>query len=400
MTDAARTDSSFGPTERAAAAMIEAAPQRGYLFGPLTDFVYLGGGSLVVLGLIAIFLPEGISTPQEISLMTILMLLINQPHFAHSYQMFYRNFRAKAFGLSYAPALRLRYILAGLVVPIALVAFLAAGVLSAIVTKSTLVLGYGLNLMFFLVGWHYVKQGYGILIVDSIQKKLPFSENVKRMLRINSYACWLVTWIGLNNTVAKAAPQIGMTYYTLPLPAPLYRLILIAAIISTAAVLAAFVQCWRRTRTLPWNGVVAYMATLYVWVVFARVNPLVYVVIPTFHSLQYLTVVWRYQLNAASAGSSRKGLAALNRVLPDSVWRRLSAFVLLGIVLGYLGLDGIPRFLDTVLPYDQGIFGTGLFYFSFVIFINVHHYFLDNVMWRRGNPDIQQFLFRGPSAAR
>ncbi len=191
-----------------------------------------------------------------------------------------------------------------------------------------------------------------------------------------------------------------MTYYTLPLPAPLYRLILIAAIISTAAVLAAFVQCWRRTRTLPWNGVVAYMATLYVWVVFARVNPLVYVVIPTFHSLQYLTVVWRYQLNAASAGSSRKGLAALDRVLPDSVWRRLSAFVLLGIVLGYLGLDGIPRFLDTVLPYDQGIFGTGLFYFSFVIFINVHHYFLDNVMWRRGNPDIQQFLFRGPSAAR
>jgi len=280
MTDTARTETNFAPAERSASAAMGAAPQRGYLFGPLTDFVYLGGGSLIVLGLIAIFVPEGISTPQEIGLMTILMLLINQPHFAHSYQMFYRNFRAKAFGPSYPPTLRLRYIIAGLVVPVALVAFLAAGVLSAIASKSTLVLGYGLNLMFFLVGWHYVKQGYGILIVDSIQKKLPFSENVKRTLRINSYVCWLVTWIGLNNTVAKAAPQIGMTYYTLPLPAPLYRFIVIAAIVSTAAVLAALVQCWRRTGTLPWNGVVAYMATLYVWVVFARVNPLFFLPAP------------------------------------------------------------------------------------------------------------------------
>ncbi len=143
------------------------------------------------------------------------------------------------------------------------------------------------------------------------------------------------------------------------------------------------------------------MATLYVWVGFARVNPLVYVVIPTFHSLQYLTVVWRYQLNAASAGGSRKPrLPTLDRVLSGSVWRRLSAFVLMGIVLGYLGLDGIPRFLDAILPYEKGILGPALFYFSFVIFINVHHYFLDNVMWRRGNPDVQQFLFRAPSAAR
>jgi hypothetical protein len=31
--------------------------------------------------------------------------------------------------------------------------------------------------------------------------------------------------------------------------------------------------------------------------------------------------------------------------------------------------------------------------FLFYIFINVHHYFLDNVMWRRGNPDVQKHLF-------
>ena len=184
-------------------------PQRGYFFGPLTDFLYLGGGSLIVLGAIIIFLPQGISDPQIASLMVVLMLLINQPHFAHSYQMFYRNFRNKAFG-QYARALRLRYILAGIIVPIALAIFLAVGTLIALRTRNTQVLGYGFNLMFFLVGWHYVKQGYGILIVDSVQKSLVFSESEKRILRFNSYACWLLTWIGLNNTVANVAPQLGI----------------------------------------------------------------------------------------------------------------------------------------------------------------------------------------------
>src|SRR6185436_15096158 len=158
-------------------------PQRGYLFGPLTDFLYLGGGSLIVLGAIIILLPQGIAEPQVASLMAVVMLLINQPHFAHSYQMFYRNFRSKAFG-HYAPALRVRYVLAGIVVPIALLAFLVVGTLIADRTGRTQVLGYGFNLMFFLVGWHYVKQGYGILIVDSVQKRLVFSENAKRVLRV------------------------------------------------------------------------------------------------------------------------------------------------------------------------------------------------------------------------
>ena len=38
----------------------------------------------------------------------------------------------------------------------------------------------------------------------------------------------------------------------------------------------------------------------------------------------------------------------------------------------------------------DGVFGPTLFAFLFYIFINVHHYLLDNVMWGRGNPDIQK----------
>jgi hypothetical protein len=34
-----------------------------------------------------------------------------------------------------------------------------------------------------------------------------------------------------------------------------------------------------------------------------------------------------------------------------------------------------------------------MFLFVFWICINVHHYFLDNVMWRRENPDTRKYLF-------
>ena len=363
------------------------APAQGYLFGPLFDFFTLGGGSVVICGLLALAFPKGMPGPEEAVLITVLMMAINQPHFANSYQMFYRNFREKAFG-SYPAALRIRYIVAGLVVPAALIAFLAG---TAIAGKPRL-LAYGANLMFFLVGWHYVKQGYGILIVDSVQKRLTFSTSEKWIFRANGYACWLAAWAAANHAVAKN-DYLGLAWFSLPLPVALYDASIGAAVLTTLAAGYALVQRWSEAKgSLPWNGVIAYLTTLYLWVIFVRINPVVIAVVPTFHSLQYLAVVWRYQLNAGSkAAPARPSL--LSAFLPSGVLPSLAAFIGIGTFLGFLGFMGIPRLLDAAVPYDKHLFGPALFMFSCYIFINVHHYFLDNVIWRRGNPDVQQHIF-------
>ena len=153
--------------------------------------------------------------------------------------------------------------------------------------------------MFFLVGWHYVKQGYGILIVDSVQKRVMFSERAKTVLRANGYACWLVSWLALNHAISTRNGYIGLVYFSLPLPTFLYQAAIAVLIVTSAAVAMVLVQRWRETHDqLPWNGLIAYLTTLYLWVIFVRINPLVLAIVPTFHSLQYLAVVWRYQLNA------------------------------------------------------------------------------------------------------
>src|SRR5262249_36556371 len=77
--------------------------RRAYVFGPVIDFLCLGGGSLIVCAALVLFLPQGLPQAQQAGLTALLVTAINQPHFAHSYQLFYANFRDKAFGAAYPP---------------------------------------------------------------------------------------------------------------------------------------------------------------------------------------------------------------------------------------------------------------------------------------------------------
>lgn len=351
------------------------AARPSHLFGPLLDFLMLGGGSLVVCAAIVLLLPKGISSAQQIALISIIMIAFNQPHFANSYQMFYDGFRDKAFGASYPRNLRLRYIFAGVVVPAALFLFIAVASLAG----NARVLGLGTNLMLLTVGWHYVKQGYGILVVDSVQKRVFFSNTAKTVFRVNGYVCWSVSWLGFNHALWQSKTYIGIPYYTFPIPNPIYYAAIGLAVVTSLAALVMLFQRWRQAPgRLPWNGILAYVATLYLWTIFIDINPLVAAVIPTFHSLQYLAVVWRYQLN--------------KRV--EKPETSFSFFVLAGVLLGFLGFTALPWVMANMLPYDEKLLGPSLFLFACYIFINVHHYFLDNVMWRRENPDMKYVFGR------
>ncbi|MGD1877378.1 MAG: hypothetical protein ACFB13_07750 [Kiloniellaceae bacterium] len=357
---------------------VEAARPAGHLFHPVVDFLCLGGGSLIVFALLAIFRPPVASYPTVAVVMMALANLINHPHFAHSYQIFYRNFGDKAFGSHYDPLLRLRYLFAGVAVPLALLAYFV----TVVALQDLRALGFAVNIMAFLVGWHYVKQGYGMLIVCSVLKRQFFNEVEKKILLLNAYAVWMADWM-MANWLVHQYDFWGLAYYTFGLPQPLVLLAMAVATGSSAAMLWMLARkWWASDRRLPINGVVAYLVTLYAWLML-NVDPLLLLVIPACHSLQYLLVVWRYQINADRA-------RARDRAGPTA---RFIGFVVAGLLLGYLGFWGLPKLLSAVLPVDQAVFGPTLLFFICWVFINVHHYCLDNVMWRRGNPDTARYLF-------
>src|SRR6476469_1989558 len=97
--------------------------------------------------------------------------LINDPHFTVTYFLFYKGVRRRDFGSEFSVAHRVRYVLAGLVVPLALVVWAVV----ALTLHSAQALGWMIQLMFLLVGWHYVKQGFGVLTVLSSRRGVRVS---------------------------------------------------------------------------------------------------------------------------------------------------------------------------------------------------------------------------------
>jgi hypothetical protein len=136
------------------------------------------------------------------------------------------------------------------------------------------------------------------------------------------------------------------------------------------------------------SGTIAYLVSLYFWAA-ARFNPLAIIFVPAFHSLQYLVIVWRFEKNRAAISTEEGGSAPGTGQARWPVMR----FAVVAFVLGLSGFYWLPRLFDQAVSYNVDVFGPTAFMFMFWIFINIHHYFMDNVIWRRENPDTARFLF-------
>ena len=79
-------------------------------------------------------------------------------------------------GDGYDRNLQIRYVFAGIVVPLVMAVFFFYGS----ITGDARLLGYAGNMLGFFVGWHYVKQGYGLLMVDAVLKRLFFNDRDKK----------------------------------------------------------------------------------------------------------------------------------------------------------------------------------------------------------------------------
>ena len=358
--------------------------RRRHLFNPWLDFLGLGGGSVVVLFLFFVLYPDDdLARGILAACMLFLAHFVNHPHFAHSYQLFYSDFLTKAF--SPTSALREQYRIAGILVPAALAAFFAF----SLSVGSAPLLGLAANVMFFTVGWHYAKQGYGILMLDAVKKGRPFGGTEKRHLLWNLYLAWPTYWLMTNHVLAEQ-DYWGLTYYTFDTPDAVLTVMCAATAISGIVVLRDLLRKWRAEGGLPVNGLVAYVVSIYVWLFAVPLDPILVLLVPFFHSLQYLCVVWRYQANA-EAEKLRS-----NRVTgpgwAQTTLARLLRFVLIGGLLGGIGFWIAPYFLDSVVGYDRAVFGATLFLFVGWTFINIHHYFIDAVIWRRENTQMRQYL--------
>ncbi|MBX3258765.1 MAG: hypothetical protein KF782_03545 [Labilithrix sp.] len=352
----------------------------------LVEFMLVGGATLVLFPLA--WLLRGLAGLDDAELAVgftafYAAYVVNDPHFTVTYLLFYRGARRRAFGAEIARAQRARWIFAGVVAPIGLAAWAAA----ALALRSAAALGWMIQLMYLLVGWHYVKQGFGVVTVLSARRGFRMSPRERAAILFHCYAGWAFAW---SNPAAPAGEyeEKGVVYTALAHPRWLEltagAVLAISAVTLAAVVLARF---RREGRTLPLAPLGGLLITVWSWAIFSAADPLVRYVIPALHSIQYLYFVWLMKRNEARA---EEGPPAFGRPVAVRVGLLALTALGLGVLVFHLG----PTFLDTAFaprpPRGAATtdpLGETPYFAAIFVFVNIHHYFMDHVIWRRENPD-------------
>lgn len=341
------------------------------------------GGVTLLLFPLAWWLRSGLGLDESELLVGFVMFhaahFMNDPHFAVTYLLFYKDVRARSAGSAWGALQRVRYVVAGFFVPAVLVVWAGC----ALIFRSAQALGFMAQLMFLLVGWHYAKQGFGVLTVLSARRGVRFAATERNVVLAHCYAAWAFAFANPSRA-AGMFQEKGVVYWAPARPAWLELASGTALAVSTLALAYVLTAKWRREGGLPLTPLIGFLVTIWFWTIYTTIDPLVRYVIPALHSVQYLYFVWLMRRNEARESEA---------LLGPPVSTRLAMLALSALVLGWALFRGVPSLLDASVasawtgePTARSL-GDTPFFAAFFLVVNLHHYFMDHVIWRRDNPE-------------
>lgn len=307
--------------------------------------------------------------------------VVNDPHFAVTYLLFYEDVRRRAFGDALAPAQRVRWLVAGFLVPAVLVVWSAF----AVATGSAQAVGWMVQLMFVSVGFHYVKQGFGALVILSARRGVLLEPSERRALLGHALAGWAFAWAN-PSTAGGLFEEKGVVYEAFARPRWFELVSGGALALSTLTLVVVLVKVARRTgRSLPRGPLAVFLVTVWGWTILSNADPLLRYLVPFLHSVQYLYFVWLLRRNRARA---EEGPPSFGRPAPV----QLGLLAVSALALGWVLFRGAPTFLDGVRSATapasvRTALGPTPWFALIFAAVNLHHYAMDFVVWRRESPD-------------
>ncbi len=443
-------------------------PQTGFLLSPAADVLFAGGFSLLTFLVLTFFVARDANIYTWAWAVYYAAFVINYPHFMASYKIMYDDVRPGFFAYRTHPIFTLRLWGAGVVVPL----MLGAVFFYALKHEEVHLLSYLVSTMYVLVGWHYIKQIYGCVIVLSAAKSIRYSTIERLLILIPLYLLWGISFVS-SHAYEMVSTYQGIPYAQMGIP----HAFLIGGYwlfgCSTLVLIGVLGRRYLRTREYPPLSAIAAFCSIVVWYIPAIYHPFYFYIIPLFHSLQYLLFVAAYERNKVSS-HDEEGVPTVHRrvhtyltvvptllfigvpsvVIGMTLWAHAGAsmeylfgvvierFIQQGTVAGYgallllvvlecgislarwgnknpygwylhtlvttivLGIASFSMFpvlFDTlsqyaVLPgwfsYPNTVFGSTVYLFFFTVAINIHHYFIDTVIWKGDNPYVRKHLLQ------
>ena len=368
------------------------------------DFWLLGGASILVWLVMFTFqsFRSSWAVDQHFKNLAVttatLSLLVNYPHFLVSYKLAYSRGRQFVLGhvwqLVAVPALlmglfALAY--AGFDRPAASTPGLAglSRLLAWLGGNARVVEGPRLgdvlftaafNVMLLTVGWHYTKQVFGCMMVYAHFDGYALDARQRSTIKWALLSVWWLTFAETNRAGSRFSFS-EFTYYAFDLPdwlVPLTEAAVYGGFI--AVVWTVFWKNYRERRVMPsLNMVVPFVALYLWWLPRTRQSEFYLLLTPLFHSLQYLTFVYRMEHRRLETGPRTEV--------------RATVLVVALVTAGWLAFELIPNSLDVQLA-TYGSWRMFFFFTAAMLFINIHHYFIDNVLWRFRDQDVQRYLLK------
>jgi hypothetical protein len=310
------------------------------------DFLLLGPGATVLVSAAFVLLTLAHHPGAAASLAATLSLVVLGPHYAATYRR------------AYASAEILRaHPLVTLVAPVVLVAAAVLAVRSP----------HGFGPFYFLAyvawsGYHYSGQSLGIAMLYPLRQRARLDAREKRLLALPLYASWLASLVGLAQAGSAARNPayeiVRDTFAPVRLPAWAVALLIVPLLASLAGV--AVVARGRRRRGLPLpRACYGVVAAQVIWFGCGLFFPFFSVVlVPVFHSLQYLALTGWHHTRAT---------------------RGLGSFAAYVLVVLAVGLVINPGLLILFVPSGSSTQSVAA---AVISAVNLHHFFMDGRIWR------------------
>ncbi len=240
--------------------------------------------------------------------------------------------------------------------------------------------------MFLTVGWHYSKQVFGCMIVYSKFEGYPLTRFQRALLKSSVFSVAFLNFVYMSKINTQSGQFQPLLFFSVPLSdlgfADIY--LTIAQVWLGISILSVlwFVVYRNYVLNKIWptrNIAVPWIAFHIWWIPILRQQEFYFLIVPFFHSLQYLPFAFKMEQSK-------------NRDV--SPWRKM--LFLMGLVfVGLMTFELIPEALDKVLRTEVNELPM-FFTIAFVVFINVHHFFIDSVIWRSNQREIKYSLFSPP----
>jgi hypothetical protein len=318
------------------------------------DTLIIGGLSILVwIALLAFY--NSADTQPIFWLSLVLSLVVNYPHFSATVYRLYqsaeniRQFPVTAWGL-----------------PLIMV-----GAVGASLWQPNVVAPYLLMLFLVWSPYHYSGQTIGLTMVYARRAGFSIGQRERMALSafvFSAFVCGVIRF-QRNGSSGGFIDFYGMSVPVVPLPD--WMDAAAQAVMWTGAlVFAGFAAVWclRQKRLIP-PIVLLPALTHFTWFVPGAGLKSFWIVIPFFHSLQYLLVALAMQLKIRIDVAG--GEHSWRRIGFEA--RRWGSRNILGGVLLFIGLPAAFSWLPLPLLTTAGILAAA---------VNIHHFFVDGVIWK------------------